>query len=333
MDLADIIGIVGRGDVPAVFELLGEVPHLVHVIVVVAHRVKDLDVLELLVHQPQIVQEFKLVVVPVQVPGHVAEGEDVFLAGRSRERLVQVGRKGVELRHVGGRRVPVRQMHVAQHEQREVVVVHLRQGEVDTVHDLGIRTDRTVELRKDAVRRHLIAGRDGHEHIAVLLEGFQEIDAVLPGRRHFITVRDNHARDRFVSAGHQAVDIHAFGDRHIYVFDNKYLRRTDLLLFASAGDIERVFPVHDIPVHRKDQLAGGNGDDGTVETVVGNRPEDHLVILADPGVPAQVQRHIGAGFSLYSGGQGDLGDNDAGSIVARLRLIILFTRYNKNSRN
>ena len=76
MDLAQIERVVGRGYIAGVAEGLVVVAHGVHVVVVVAHRVEERGA-EHCVHGLEILGELVAVAVPVEVPGHVAEGHYV----------------------------------------------------------------------------------------------------------------------------------------------------------------------------------------------------------------------------------------------------------------
>ena len=77
---AQVERVEGRGDVAGVPERLVEVSYFVHVVVVVAHGVEKRHVLEVAVGGLEVLGESVAVAVPVQIPGHVAEGEAVALA-------------------------------------------------------------------------------------------------------------------------------------------------------------------------------------------------------------------------------------------------------------
>ena len=144
-----------------------------------------------------------MVVEPVQVPGHVAEGEGVHLARGG-------GNGGVEILDELGELLPVvvagRQVDVAQH-QHPVVVLSLDflQLEVDAFRGRGIGLELRMEPGQEAAGEGLVAARGGDEHVAVEFLGLHLVHALGVRLHHFHAVRDHDAREAGSFAGDLAV--------------------------------------------------------------------------------------------------------------------------------
>ena len=204
MNFPDVERVEGGGDVTRVAERLVEISHGIHVVVVVAHRVEEGDILEIIVRRCKVIGETVTVGIPVKVPCHVAERKTVGCAGRVRNRCVQSVRHLVELTDVV---VAVGEVHVSQDKHGEVVVVHFPEFEIPAVDGVHIVVHGLVELGKYAVAGHFIAAGDYDENITPLLLGAHLIDAVLIGFDYEVSVRYQHSRYSHTVALHDSIDI------------------------------------------------------------------------------------------------------------------------------
>ena len=192
--LTDVERVEGRADAVHVLDGRVVVGRGHEVVVVVAHGVVDLQVLDLAVDRLPVLGQRIVVFVPVEVPRHVAQREGVHLLAAV---LGHVGVQiGGELGELGGVVGAVGQVHVAQQEELVAILsVDLREFEVLLFHDVGCSFQRLVELREHALGRYFVAAGDGDEDIAPLLGRFEFVDALVVGDGHFGAVGYHDVRD------------------------------------------------------------------------------------------------------------------------------------------
>ena len=172
----------------------------------VADAVVGDEVLERPVHEIDIVGELEVVIVPVKVPCHIAEGDSVGLA------LDAVGidvlDKVTELLDVVG---AVCKVHVAEEEHAVVCLVNFVEAEVDALGCRGRTAQQFVVDGHDAVGDGVVAGGNRHEDVSEGLLGLELVAALLVGDGEVDTVADNDIGDGTGGAGNLAVYGGAFG--------------------------------------------------------------------------------------------------------------------------
>ena len=191
----------------------------------------------------EILREAVFTVLPVQVPGHVAQGQGIDLpAGVRRDARVDVPDEFVELLAV---LVAVGEVDIAEDEHRVLVLPgNLLQGEVHALRGRLRLGELLVQQGPDAVGRDLVAGGHADEDVAVLLLGFQLIDALRVGLRHFVTVGDRDALQRRAVAGDEAIDRAARSRLHAVAGDHDADRHRPFRdLLGAALDGDRIGPV------------------------------------------------------------------------------------------
>ena len=204
VDLAEVEGIVVGREVLRVLDGLEVVSCDLHLVVVVAHRMEERDAGEVAVYRQQVIGEAVIVGNPVHVPGHVAKGEHIDLAGGGVHRLAKVACHLFELGKVAG---TARQVHVAQHEEGIVVVVRRDKFEILGVNGVLVGGDGFPDLGKDAVGVHLVSGRNGDEYVAPVLFGLDGVVAVGVGLDYLDTVGHEHSGHSCTGACDASADV------------------------------------------------------------------------------------------------------------------------------
>ncbi len=214
MDLADVEGIVGGADEFLVLLHGVIVAHVVHAVVMVANGVVQHHALDA-GGIGQVFLEGVVVRDPVEIPGHVAEGEGIDLPGRR-------GNGGVDVLHETGELLlvvgPAGEVDVTQHEHPVVILsVGLFQLEINPFRHIGRRLERRVELGQDAAHERLVAGRGGHEDVAVVLLGLHLVHALGIRLHDFDAVGDDNPGETRPLAGDLPIDRAAVGRLHFFV--------------------------------------------------------------------------------------------------------------------
>ena len=219
MDLADVERIVGRADLIHIFDRRIVVRPGLEVVVMVAHGVEDLQILDLAVDGVQVLGEIVAVRIPVEVPGHVPEGERIHLLALVAGHVVR--KVGGELGELSQVARSVGEVHVAQHEDLVgVLSVDLFELEVGPFDDVGAVFERAVELREHPDGRNFVAARDGDEDISPLFGRFELVDALLVRDGHLRAVGDHDVLHADAGRRHDPVDRGACIRFEIYVFDD-----------------------------------------------------------------------------------------------------------------
>ncbi len=229
MDLADVERVVGRADLVHVLDRRIVVRRGLEVVVMVAHGVEDRQILDLAVDGVQVLGEIVAVRIPIEIPGHVSEGERIHLLALVAGHVVrEVGGEFGELPEVVR---AVGEVHVAEHEDFVgVLAVDLFEFEIGSFDDTGAVFERAVELREHAVARNFVAARNGDEDISPFLGRFELVDALL--------VRDGHFR----AVGHYDVFHADAGRRHDPVDRGARIRfETYVLDDVDVDSSERFF--------------------------------------------------------------------------------------------
>ena len=204
VDLSEVEGIVIGREILGVLEGLEIVAGNLHLVVVIAHRVEEGDPAEIAVHRLEIIGEPVIVRQPVHIPGHVAEGEAIDLAGRGIDGLIHETGHLLELGQVAG---PAGQVHIAEDKQRVIVIGGRIQRKINLLRHIGIGRERLPEIGENTVQRGFIAAGNRDENVFPLLGGLQPVTAVRIGLDDIDSVGDKDALYRRSVAGDGTEDI------------------------------------------------------------------------------------------------------------------------------
>ena len=158
-------------------------------------------VAEVALHSLAIVGETVVVAEPEHIPGHVAEGQGIYLAGGGGDGLVHEACYLLELAEVSG---AAGKVQVSQHQQGIVVVGCLRKFEINFLGGVGICLEFFPEAGEYAVERCFVAAGDGHEDHLPFLVGLQAVVAVGVGLYYVDTVGNQDILDAVAVAGYLA---------------------------------------------------------------------------------------------------------------------------------
>ena len=283
--------------------------------VMVSDSVEELDlfggILEIIIDAVQVLREVVLPGIPIKVPGHVTERDDIGLDIIIHYIRLDFFHAFVELIQIVR---PVSQMHVAEEIHTIFFLINLYEVEIVTFRLVGFPGQCRMEPRKHAFGAHLITLWNRNEYIAPFLRGFKLIDAVLVRFHHFDAIRNDHVRQPFAVAMDHAVHVIAAGRLNVGPIEeyvNVYV--ADDFSPGIPADQHFVASCGDFRVQCKSETAFVYGLDLIVEAFRGIHQHDYVARLRSM-TSYDLQCHVSAFFRAYGVIQYYTGDIDRSAV-------------------
>lgn len=215
----------------------------------VSHRVEDLKAFDVGVDLLKVLRETELVLVPVDVPGHIPKGHSVHLLRTVSGHIVrQIPCEDPELSLVA---CPVGKVHIPEEEHLVLVLGSgFRQCEVPSLNLAGLCREVGIELRENALRSNLVATWYGDKDIAPLFRRLKLVYSLGVGLCDLHSVRNHNVSDSGAVTDYIAPDSRSLVRSETGGFllgDGKgrlaegflLLSPADDNLILSAGDVQR----------------------------------------------------------------------------------------------
>ena len=211
MDVADVEGIVGRGNILFEVDNGVVVTGIVYTMVVIANRVIERNARNPPVDKRQILFETDagsasegisalIAGRPINIPGHIAQSKGIHLfAGISRPVCVEIIREPLETGNIA---IPVGKVHIPQHQYCVVGLVAVRQEfEVNAFGCAGCLLCQLMYSREHTDSGGYVSRRGGDKYVTVRLVGTQAVDSFFVGLGADDSVGNHHTGHSFALAG------------------------------------------------------------------------------------------------------------------------------------